>query len=110
MTMRAVVQDRYGSRDVLTTAVIDRPEPGEHDVLLRVRAAGLDRGTWHLMTGQPYLMRVLGFGFRRPKNRVPGLDVAGTIAAVGPAVTRFAVGDEVYGVAARLVRRVRRCP
>lgn len=99
LTMRAVVQDRYGSRDVLTTAVIDRPEPGEQDVLMRVRAAGLDRGTWHLMTGQPYLMRVLGFGFRRPKNRVPGLDVAGTIAAVGPAVTRFAVGDEAYGVA-----------
>jgi len=97
--MRAIVQDRYGSPDVLTAAVIDRPEPGAHDVLLRVRAAGLDRGTWHLMTGKPYLMRVIGFGFRRPKNRVPGLDVAGTVAAVGPAVTRFAVGDEVYGVA-----------
>jgi NADPH:quinone reductase-like Zn-dependent oxidoreductase len=98
-TMRAVVQDRYGTVDVLTQAVIDRPEPGEHDVLVRVRAAGLDRGTWHLMTGRPYLMRVIGFGFRRPKNRVPGLDVAGTVAAIGPAVTRFAVGDEVYGVA-----------
>ena len=98
-TMRAIVQDRYGTLDVLTPAVIDRPEPGEHDVLLRVHAAGLDRGTWHLMTGQPYLMRVIGFGFRRPKNRVPGLDVAGTVEAVGPAVTRFAVGDEVYGVA-----------
>jgi NADPH:quinone reductase-like Zn-dependent oxidoreductase len=97
--MRAIVQDRYGSPDVLTPAVIDRPGPGAHDVLLRVRAAGLDRGTWHLMTGQPYLMRVIGFGFRRPKSRVPGLDVAGTVAAVGPAVTRFAVGDEVYGVA-----------
>ena len=97
--MRAIVQDRYGSPDVLTPAVIEPPGPGAHDVLLRVRAAGLDRGTWHLMTGQPYLMRVIGFGFRRPKNRVPGLDVAGTVAAVGPAVTRFAVGDEVYGVA-----------
>lgn len=98
-TMRAIVQDRYGSLDVLTRAVIHRPEPGEHEVLLRVRAAGLDRGTWHLMTGQPYLMRVIGFGFRRPKNRVPGLDAAGTVEAVGPGVTRFAVGDEVYGVA-----------
>jgi len=97
--MRAIVQDRYGTLDVLTPAVIDRPEPGQHDVLLRVHAAGLDRGTWHLMTGQPYLMRVIGFGFRGPKNRVPGLDVAGTVEAVGPAVTRFAVGDEVYGVA-----------
>jgi NADPH:quinone reductase-like Zn-dependent oxidoreductase len=98
-TMRAVVQDRYGSLDVLTPAVIARPRPGEHEVLLRVHAAGLDRGTWHLMTGKPYLMRVIGFGLRRPKNRVPGLDVAGTVAAVGPAVTRFSVGDEVYGVA-----------
>jgi len=98
-TMRAIVQDRYGTLDVLTPAVIARPELGEHDVLLRVHAAGLDRGTWHLMTGQPYLMRVIGFGFRRPKNRVPGLDVAGTVEAVGPAVTRFAVGDEAYGVA-----------
>jgi NADPH:quinone reductase-like Zn-dependent oxidoreductase len=97
--MRAVVQDRYGTVDVLTQAVIDRPEPGDHDVLVRVRAAGLDRGTWHLMTGKPYLMRVIGFGFRRPKNRVPGLDVAGTVEAVGSAVTRFAVGDHVYGVA-----------
>jgi NADPH:quinone reductase-like Zn-dependent oxidoreductase len=97
--MRAVVQDRYGSLDVLTPAVIDRPNPGERDVLLRVHAAGLDRGTWHFMTGQPYLMRVLGFGLRRPKNRVPGLDVAGTVVAVGPAVTRFSVGDQVYGVA-----------
>jgi NADPH:quinone reductase-like Zn-dependent oxidoreductase len=98
-TMRAIVQDRYGTLDVLTPAVIARPELGEHDVLLRAHAAGLDRGTWHLMTGQPYLMRVIGFGFRRPKNRVPGLDVAGTVEAVGPAVTRFAVGDEAYGVA-----------
>ena len=98
-TMRAIVQDRYGSLEVLTLAAVDRPEPGEHDVLLRVRAAGLDRGTWHMMTGKPYLMPVIGFGFRRPKNRVPGRDVAGSVEAVGPAVTRFAVGDEVYGVA-----------
>jgi NADPH:quinone reductase-like Zn-dependent oxidoreductase len=97
--MRAIVQDRYGSVEVLRPAVINRPEPGPNEVLLRVHAAGLDRGTWHLMTGRPYLMRVIGFGFRRPKNRVPGLDVAGTVVAVGPAVTRFAVGDEVFGVA-----------
>ena len=62
------------------------------------RAAGLDRGTWHLMTGRPYLMRVMGFGFRRPKNPVAGVDVAGTVVAVGAAVTRFAVGDEVFGI------------
>ena len=97
-TMRAIVQDRYGSADELRPARIGRPVITDHEVLIRVHAASLDRGTRHLMTGTPYLMRVMGFGFRRPKNRVPGLDVAGTVAAVGPAVTRFAVGDEVFGV------------
>ena len=96
--MQAIVQDSYGSADVLRTAEIDRPQIADNEVLLRVHAAGLDRGTWHLMTGTPYLMRVIGFGFRRPKNRVPGVDVAGTVAAVGSAVTRFAVGDEVFGM------------
>jgi len=59
----------------------------------------MDRGTWHMMAGLPYLLRVIGFGLRKPKNRVPGLDVAGTVAAVGAAVTRFAIGDEVFGIA-----------
>jgi NADPH:quinone reductase-like Zn-dependent oxidoreductase len=95
-TMRAVVQDGYGSAAVLRLARIVRPEVGGHDVLLRVHAAGLDRGTWHLMTGQPYLLRPVA-GLRGPRNPVPGLDVAGTVVAVGPEVTRFAVGDEVFG-------------
>src|SRR6478736_1874119 len=97
-TMRAIVQDRYGSTEVLRSADIERPEIADGEVLLRVHAAGLDRGTWHLLTGKPYLMRLMGFGFRRPKNRVPGVDVAGTVVAVGSAVTRFAVGDEVFGM------------
>jgi len=97
-TMLAIVQDRYGPAEVLRPARIGRPVIADHEVLIRVHAAGLDRGTRHLMTGTPYLMRVMGFGFRGPKNRVPGLDVAGTVVAVGPAVTRFAVGDEVFGV------------
>ena len=97
-TMQAIVQGSYGSADVLRSAQIDRPEIADNEVLLRAHAAGLDRGTWHLMTGTPYLMRVIGFGFRRPKNRVPGVDVAGTVVAVGSAVTRFAVGDEVFGM------------
>jgi len=96
--MQAIVQDSYGSADVLRSARIDRPEIADHEVLLRVHAAGLDRGTWHLMTGTPYLMRIIGFGFRRPKNRVPGVDVAGTVVAVGSAVTKFDVGDEVFGM------------
>lgn len=98
-TMRAIVQDSYGCADVLRLASISRPEIAADEVLLGVHAAGLDRGTWHLMSGRPYLLRVLGFGFRRQRNRVPGIDVAGTVMAVGSAVTRFAVGDEVYGIA-----------
>lgn len=97
-TMRAVVQDAYGSPDVLRTARADVPVIADDEVLIRVHAAGVDRGTWHLMTGRPYLMRVIGFGFRRPKNRVPGLDVAGVVEAIGAKVTRFGVGDEVFGI------------
>jgi len=97
-TMRAIVQDRYGPSDTWHLTDIDRPEIEAHEVLVRVHAAGLDRGTWHSMTGRPYLMRIMGFGFRSPKNRVPGLAVAGTVAAIGAAVTRFTVGDEVFGV------------
>lgn len=96
--MRAVVQRRYGNTDALSLATISRPEPSEGEVLVRVRAAGLDRGTWHLMTGKPYLMRIAGLGFRGPKDQVPGRDLAGVVVAVGAGVTRFAVGDEVYGV------------
>jgi NADPH:quinone reductase-like Zn-dependent oxidoreductase len=97
-SMRAIVQDTYGSADVLRLARVARPQIAEDEVLVQVRAAGLDRGTWHMMTGQPYLLRVLGFGFRAPKNRVPGLDVAGTVVALGSAVTRFSTGDEVFGI------------
>jgi NADPH:quinone reductase-like Zn-dependent oxidoreductase len=96
--MRAIVQDGYGSTDVLRLAEIDKPDIAANEVLLKVRAAGMDRGTWHNMTGQPYLMRVMGFGFRGPKNPVAGLDVAGTVVAVGSDVTRFSVGDEVFGI------------
>lgn len=96
--MLAIVQDRYGSTDTWELTDTNRPDIGAGDVLVGVSAAGLDRGTWHNMTGRPYLMRLMGFGFRRPKHRVPGLAVAGTVVAVGADVTRFAVGDEVFGV------------
>jgi NADPH:quinone reductase-like Zn-dependent oxidoreductase len=96
-TMRAVVQRTYGGADVLDVAQIARPEIGDAEVLVKVHAAGLDRGTWHMMTGRPYLGR-LAFGFRKPKNPVPGIDLAGTVVAVGSAVTRFDVGDEVFGL------------
>jgi NADPH:quinone reductase-like Zn-dependent oxidoreductase len=92
------VQDRYGDTTVLRNELIAVPRVEGNDVLVRVHAAGLDRGTWHLMTGKPYLMRIAGLGFRGPKDRVPGRDVAGTVVAVGDDVTAFAVGDDVYGV------------
>jgi NADPH:quinone reductase-like Zn-dependent oxidoreductase len=98
MSMRAIVQDRYGSSDTWRLTDIDLPQIEPHEVLVHVRAAGLDRGTWHAMTGRPFLMRIMGFGLRSPKNRVPGLAVAGIVTAVGANVTRFAVGDEVFGV------------
>jgi NADPH:quinone reductase-like Zn-dependent oxidoreductase len=97
-TMRAVVQDRYGSSEVLRLARVARPVLGDDQVLLHVNAAGLDRGTEHLMTGKPYVARLF-VGLRKPKNPIPGRDAAGTVAAVGSSVSRFAIGDEVYGVA-----------
>ena len=96
-TMKAILQDAYGTSDVWRVGEIAVPEVTDNEVLVKVEAAGLDRGTWHLMTGLPYLGR-LAFGLRRPKNPVPGRDLAGTVVAVGSAVTRFAVGDAVFGV------------
>ena len=95
-TMEAIVQDAYGSADVLRVARIARPEITDGEVLLRVRAAGLDRGQWHMMTGRPYLLRLV-VGLRKPRNPVLGIDVAGTVVAVGSGVSRFSAGDEVFG-------------
>jgi NADPH:quinone reductase-like Zn-dependent oxidoreductase len=95
-TMRAIVQHQYGLADALHPATVAVPDIADNQVLIRVRAAGLDRGTWHMATGLPYPIRAVS-GWRAPKNPIPGLDVAGTVAAVGAAVTRFAVGDEVFG-------------
>ena len=73
-TMRAITQSRYGTvpEDVMRLDQVTRPDIGDNEVLIQVRAAGVDRGTWHVMAGQPYLMRLLGFGFRGPRNTVPG--------------------------------------
>jgi NADPH:quinone reductase-like Zn-dependent oxidoreductase len=97
-TMNAITQDRYGTSEVLRLERVARPVIADDEVLVEVRAAGLDRGTEHLMTGKPYAAR-LAIGLRKPRHPVVGRDVAGTVAAVGASVTRFAVGDEVYGVA-----------
>lgn len=98
-TMRALTQRRYGSADVLTMDTVARPVPGPHQVLVEVAAAAVDRGTCHMVSGTPYLIRLAGFGVFRPKRTVPGLDVAGRVIAVGDEVTRFAVGEQVFGIA-----------
>jgi len=95
--MKAIVQDVYGSADVLELRDIARPEPGDGQVLIRVKAAGVDQGVWHLMAGLPYLVRLFGYGLKKPKVPVRGREVAGVVEAVGTGVTRFAAGDEVYG-------------
>ena len=95
--MKAIVQDRYGSADVLDFRDVARPEFGPTDVLVKVVAAGVDLGAWHFMTGQPYLMRILGFGLRAPRTRVPGTNVAGRVEAVGRDVAGFQPGEQVYG-------------
>ena len=95
--MRAMTQDRYGSADVLALADIDRPVAGDDEVLIRVRAAGVGPDVWHLMTGLPYFVRLMGVGLRRPKARIVGRDVAGSVEAVGKDVTEFQPGDEVFG-------------
>lgn len=96
--MKAIVQDTYGSPDVLELRDIDRPVVGDDDLLLRVHAAGVDPGVWHLMTGLPYLVRVMGYGLRAPKTRVGGRDVAGRVEAVGNNVPHLRAGEEVFGV------------
>ena len=99
-TMLAITQDRYGeAEDVLRLEEIARPAVGDDEVLLRVHAAGVDRGVWHLMTGLPYPVRLAGYGIRAPKTRVRGREVAGRVEATGAAVTALHVGDEVFGIA-----------
>jgi len=95
--VKAIIRDAYGSVDVLRLADIDQSVAGDADVLVRVHAAGVDQGVWHLMTGTPYVMRLAGFGIRAPKNPLLGYDVAGRVEAVGAQVTEFQTGQEVFG-------------
>jgi len=94
--MKAIVQDTYGSVDVLEARDIDAPAVGDHQVLVRVQAASIHVGDWILMTGSPFVMR-LATGLRKPKQRVPGTDMAGTVEAVGKDVRRLRPGDAVFG-------------
>src|SRR5947209_19364030 len=99
-TMRASVQDEYGTvpEEVLRLEQVDKPTSGHDEVLVRVHAASVDRGTWHVMSGLPYPIRVAGFGLRKPKYLNPGRSLAGTVEAVGDDVTGFKPGDEVFGI------------
>ncbi|MGY1670261.1 NAD(P)-dependent alcohol dehydrogenase [Geodermatophilus sp. SYSU D00710] len=99
-TMDAVHQKRYGTapEHLLEVGRTDRPVARDGEVLVRVRAASVDRGTWHLMAGRPYPARLV-FGLRRPSFRNPGRNLAGVVEAVGAGVTEFRPGDEVYGIA-----------
>ena len=95
--MKAIVQDKYGSADVLRLAEVDRPVCGDTDVLVRVQAAAVNAGDWHLMRGDPFLLRPMFGGYLRPKVKTLGFDIAGRVEAVGKEVTQFRPGDEVFG-------------
>jgi NADPH:quinone reductase-like Zn-dependent oxidoreductase len=97
-SMKAIVQDEYGSPDVLELRNIDIPEIADEEVLVHVRAAGVGRDVWHVMAGLPYPIRLAGYGLRAPKNPVIGSDVAGVVETVGNKVSRFRPGDEVFGI------------
>lgn len=96
--MQAIIHSTYGSADLLELDDIDRPDIADDKVLVRVHAAGVDRGVWHIMAGLPYPLRLAGFGLRRPKHPVLGANLAGVVDAVGKDVTRFSSGDEVFGI------------
>lgn len=97
--MKAIAQDEYGSTDVLKLEETDKPVVGDDEVLVRVHAAGVDPGVWHLMTGLPYVMRIMGFGLLGPKTRVRGMGLAGRVETVGKNVNQLRPGDEVFGTA-----------
>src|SRR2546428_9136855 len=100
-TMKAIVQEKYGSPAVLELRDVAKPEIGDGDVLVRVRAAGVNPGDWAIMGGLPYIARPV-YGLRKPKNAIRGTDVAGQVEAVGASVRRFRPGDEVFGSSKQL--------
>lgn len=97
--MRAAVAESYGSAgEVMEIKEIEKPIPGDKEVVIRVRAAGVDPSVWHLMTGTPYLVRIMGFGLRRPKHTIVGSDLAGVVEAIGAKVSNLEPGDAVFGI------------
>jgi NADPH:quinone reductase-like Zn-dependent oxidoreductase len=98
--MKAMTRTVYGPAEVLEFVEVEVPVPGPDEVLIRVRAAGVGPEVWHVMTGRPYLVRIMGFGLRKPKNPLLGVDVSGVVEAVGSNVTQVRPGDEVFGTCA----------
>src|SRR5918997_2082635 len=107
--MKAIAQDKYGSPEVLELRDIDKPAIGDDEVLVRIRAAGVNPADWAIMSGLPYTARPV-YGLRKPKNAVRGTDVAGTIEAGGTGVTRLQPGDEVFGCATARLPTMRPSP
>ncbi len=95
--MKAIVRTKYGSPDVLALREIDRPDPNDNQVLVRVHAASVNPLDWHILRGKPFLVHLMGFGLLKPKQQILGADVAGRVEAVGKDVTKFSVGDEIFG-------------
>lgn len=95
--MKAIVQERYGSPDDLELRDVDKPAVGDDECLVRVRAASVHPDVWHFVTGRPHILRLMGAGLFKPKNPIPGTDMAGIVESVGARVTRFRTGDEVFG-------------
>jgi NADPH:quinone reductase-like Zn-dependent oxidoreductase len=95
--MKAIVQESYGSPDDLKLRDVEKPVAGDGEVLVRVRAASVHPDVWHVVSGQPYVLRLMGAGFARPKNPIPGTDMAGIVESVGKSVTQFRPGDSVFG-------------
>src|SRR4028119_2442767 len=100
-TMEAIVQDEYGSPDVLELRDVDKPGVKDDEVLVRVHAASVHPDVWHVVRGRPYALRLMGAGLLKPKNSVPGTDAAGHVESVGKNVTQFRPGDEVFGETSR---------
>src|SRR5215831_19914118 len=101
-TMQAVIQQAYGAPEaVLSVQEVEKPVPKDEEVLIRVRAASMHPDVWHVIVGYPAVLRLMGNGVHRPRLRIPGTDLSGVIESVGKNVTRFKVGDAVFGESAK---------
>src|SRR5256712_9285703 len=108
--MKAIVQERYGSLEDLDLREVDKPVAGDDEVLVRVRAASIHPDVWHVVAGRPYVLRLAGAGFSKPKNPIPGTDMAGIVESVGKSVERSPPGDPARTPPHRLIPRPARPP